>query len=212
MEPSAFIPLAEDSRLIIPLGQWIIEEACRQTRSWREAGLPSLRTSVNLSARQFQQRDLIQVVHHALTDAGLEPQSLELEITESAAMQNVDLTVGMLHGLRGMGVRIAMDDFGTGHSSLSYLKRFPIDTIKIDQSFIRDITSHAYDAAIVGGVVEMAHSLKLKVVAEGVETEEQAVFLKGLRCDEVQGYFFSRPVPADAIAGVIDSPRGLTSS
>jgi len=206
LEPSEFIPLAEDSRLIIPMGQWIVEQACRQARSWRDAGLPPLRMSVNLSARQFQ-RDLIRMIHRALKDAGFEAQSLELEITESAAMQNVELTIGMLHGLRAMGVRIAMDDFGTGHSSLSYLKRFPIDTVKIDQSFVRDMTVDPYDAAIVSGVVDMAHSLRLKVVAEGVETEEQAAFLKGLRCDEMQGYLFSRPIPADAIAEILQRIR-----
>jgi diguanylate cyclase (GGDEF)-like protein/PAS domain S-box-containing protein len=203
IEPADFIPLAEDSRLILPLGQWVLEQACLQMRLWREAGLAPLRIAVNLSARQFQQRDLIRTVHQALKEARLSPASLELEITESAAMQNVDLTVGMLYGLREMGVRIAMDDFGTGHSSLSYLKRFPIDAIKIDQSFIRDMTVDPYDAAIVSGVVDMAHSLKLRVVAEGVESEEQAAFLRGLRCDEMQGYLFARPLPAEGLLEVL---------
>jgi diguanylate cyclase (GGDEF)-like protein/PAS domain S-box-containing protein len=199
LEPSEFIPVAEEARLIFPLGQWILRAACQQARNWQDQGLPEVRLAVNLSARQFQQQDLIRSVFFAVRDAGLPPRRLELEITESAAMQNVDRTIGMLHGLRDMGVRISMDDFGTGHSSLSYLKRFPLDGVKIDQSFVRDMTSDPSDAAIVKAIVAMAHSLGLNVVAEGVETLAQADFLRRTGCDEMQGYLVGRPVPAEEV-------------
>jgi diguanylate cyclase (GGDEF)-like protein/PAS domain S-box-containing protein len=199
LEPSEFIPVAEEARLILPLGQWILRAACQQARSWQNLGLPDVRLAVNLSARQFQQQDLIRSVFFAVRDAGLVPGRLELEITESAAMQNVDRTIGMLHGLRDMGVRISMDDFGTGHSSLSYLKRFPIDAVKVDQSFVRDMTSDPSDAAIVRAIVAMAHSLGLNVVAEGVETPAQAEFLRRIGCDEMQGFLVGRPLPAEEI-------------
>ena len=195
-----------------PSGQWVLRAACAQARAWQDAGLPEVRLAVNLSARQFQQQDLVRSVFFAVRDAGLPPRRLELEITESAAMQNVDRTIGMLHGLRDMGVRISMDDFGTGHSSLSYLKRFPIDAVKIDQSFVRDMTSDPSDAAIVKAIVAMAHSLGLNVVAEGVETLAQADFLRRTGCDEMQG-FLRRPAAAGRRDhGSPARPGGLATS
>jgi diguanylate cyclase (GGDEF)-like protein/PAS domain S-box-containing protein len=208
LEPAEFIPVAEEARLILPLGQWILRAACQQARSWQNQGLPEVRLAVNLSARQFQQQDLIRSVFFSVRDAGLPPRRLELEITESAAMLNVDRTIGMLHGLRDMGVRISMDDFGTGHSSLSYLKRFPIDAVKIDQSFVRDMTSDPSDAAIVKAIVAMAHSLGLNVVAEGVETLAQADFLRRTGCDEMQGFLVGRPLPADEITDALRARVG----
>jgi diguanylate cyclase (GGDEF)-like protein/PAS domain S-box-containing protein len=208
LEPAEFIPIAEEARLILPLGQWILRAACQQARSWQNQGLPEVRLAVNLSARQFQQQDLIRSVFFSVRDAGLPPRRLELEITESAAMLNVDRTIGMLHGLRDMGVRISMDDFGTGHSSLSYLKRFPIDAVKIDQSFVRDMTSDPSDAAIVKAIVAMAHSLGLNVVAEGVETLAQADFLRRTGCDEMQGFLVGRPLPADEITDALRARVG----
>jgi len=206
--PGEFIPLAEDSRLIIPLGQWILAAACRQAVRWHEAGLTHLRVAVNLSVRQLQHPDLIRDVEGALSAAGLSPGRLELEVTESAAMQNVELTLSALLALREMGVRISMDDFGTGHSSLSHLKQFPVDAVKIDKSFVQDMTIDPYDAVIVSSVIGMAHSLRLKVVAEGVETAEQFQFLRQRGCDEAQGYLFSEPRPADALDGIL---RTLTA-
>ncbi|KKL76526.1 hypothetical protein LCGC14_2044020, partial [marine sediment metagenome] len=194
--PAEFIPVAEETGLIVPLGEWVLRTACAQNRTWQEAGFPPLRVAVNLSARQFQQRNLIETVAQVLKETGLDAHWLQLEITEGVAMQDADLTIAVLRGLRAMGVQISIDDFGTGYSSLSYLKRFPIDVVKIDRSFVRDITVDESDAAIATAVIAIAHNLKLKVIAEGVETEEQLAFLKGRRCDEMQGYLFSRPVPA----------------
>jgi EAL domain-containing protein (putative c-di-GMP-specific phosphodiesterase class I) len=206
--PGEFIPLAEDSRLIIPLGQWILATACRQAVRWHETGLDRLRVAVNLSVRQLQHPDLIRHVEEALSGAGLPPTLLELEVTESAAMQNVELTLSALVALREMGVRISMDDFGTGHSSLSHLKQFPVDAVKIDKSFVHDMTVDPYDAVIVSSVIDMAHSLRLKVLAEGVETPEQFQFLRQRGCDEAQGYLFSEPRPAAKLEGIV---RTLTA-
>jgi diguanylate cyclase (GGDEF)-like protein/PAS domain S-box-containing protein len=194
--PAEFIPVAEETGLIVPLGEWVLRTACAQNRTWQEAGFPPLRVAVNLSARQFQQRNLIETVARVLKETGLDAHWLQLEITEGVAMQDADLTIAVLRDLRAMGVQISIDDFGTGYSSLSYLKRFPIDVVKIDRSFVRDITVDESDAAIATAVIDIAHNLKLKVIAEGVETEEQLAFLKKRRCDEMQGYLFSRPVPA----------------
>jgi len=202
MEPADFIPLAEDVRLIVPIGEWVLRAACRQARTWQESGLPSIRIAVNLSAGQLQ-RDLIRSVERILRETRLAPESLELEITESMAMQNVTLSIELLDSLRRMGIGISMDDFGTGHSSLSYLKRLPINAVKIDQAFVRDITTDADDAAIVTAVIAMAHSLKLKVIAEGVETEEQLAFLRRHRVEGIQGYWVSRPLPADRVESIL---------
>ncbi len=199
IHPSAFIPLAEESRLILPLGEWVLHTACSQMRAWRDSGKDFGLVSVNLSLRQFQQSDIVQTVRRVLADTGLAASALELEITEAAAMQNPETTVDALHALRALGVSIAIDDFGTGYSSLSYLKRFPITTVKIDRTFIRDISSSDSDAAIVAAVVGIARALKLRVVAEGVETDEQLGFLRRQQCDAAQGYLFSRPLTATVL-------------
>jgi EAL domain-containing protein (putative c-di-GMP-specific phosphodiesterase class I) len=195
VSPLEFIPVAEETGLIVPLGAWVLRTACAQNRAWQDAGLPPMRMAVNLSARQFQRRDLLDTVAAALAETGLPPQYLQLEITEGAAMQDVDLTLAILRELREAGVQISIDDFGTGHSSLSYLKRFPIDVVKIDQSFVQDLTVDPNDAAIASTIIVMAHALNLKVIAEGVETAEQLAFLRERDCDEMQGFLFSRPAP-----------------
>ncbi len=196
VHPSAFIPMAEESRLILPLGEWVLLNACSQMRAWRDAGIELPLMSVNLSLRQFQQYDIVQSVRRVLAETGLDAGALELEITETAAMQNAESTVEVLQALRELGVSIAIDDFGTGYSSLNYLKRFPITAVKIDRAFIRDLATSEGDAAIVSAVVGIARALKLRVIAEGVETEEQLSFLRRRNCDAAQGYLFSRPVSA----------------
>jgi diguanylate cyclase (GGDEF)-like protein/PAS domain S-box-containing protein len=201
VHPSAFIPLAEESRLILPLGEWVLHSACVQMRAWRDEGLDLPLMAVNLSLRQFQQNDIVQTVRRVLADTGLDASALELEITETAAMQNAETTVDVLQALRELGVSIAIDDFGTGYSSLNYLKRFPITAVKIDRAFIRDLATSEGDAAIVSAVVGIARALKLRVIAEGVETEEQLSFLRRRNCDAAQGYLFSRPVSAAALPG-----------
>ena len=197
VHPSSFIPLAEESRLIVPLGQWVLRTACRQAKSWHDAGHKNLSLAVNLSVTQLQQPDLVARVSEVLDETGLPPRLLELEITESSAMQSPEASVRTLYDLKKLGIRISLDDFGTGHSSLSYLKRFPIDTLKIDQSFVRDINSDPDTAAIVTAIIAMAHSLRLKVIAEGVEFSEQASFLKHYGCDQMQGYLIKAPVGAE---------------
>jgi diguanylate cyclase (GGDEF)-like protein/PAS domain S-box-containing protein len=199
LEPESFIPLAEDTRLIVPIGTWVLRCACLQAKRWQRRGFRSLRMAVNLSAWQFQQKDLLGVVEGALDASELPAGSLELEITESAAMQNAELTLSALSSLKELGTRISMDDFGTGHASLSYLKYFPIDTLKIDHGFVRDIGLRPAGTAIVSSIIRMAHGLGLNVVAEGVENAEQVTFLAEQDCDEYQGYFYGRPVPAPEI-------------
>ena len=198
VSPAEFIQVAEETGLIVPVGAWVLRTACAQAKAWQAAGYPPVRVAVNLSARQFQQRDLIEVVDEVLKETGLEARWLQLEITEGVAMQDVEFNIAVLRELREMGVQIAIDDFGTGHSSLSYLSQLPIDVVKIDQSFIQDLTTDPNDAAIARSIIVMAHNLKLRVIAEGVETEEQLAFLKKRRCDEMQGYLFSKPAPAEA--------------
>ncbi|MEN3354461.1 MAG: diguanylate cyclase [Betaproteobacteria bacterium] len=194
--PDEFIPLAEDTGLIVPIGRWIITEACAQNKAWQSTGLHELRVGVNISGAQFRQKDLLDTVAHALSASNLAPECLELEITETVVMQNPSEAVVILEKLSQMGVQIAIDDFGTGYSSLSYLKRFPIDKLKIDRSFVRDVSSSMDDAAIVRATIGLAHNLRLRVVAEGVETEDQLQFLRSLGCDEYQGYYKSKPLPA----------------
>jgi diguanylate cyclase (GGDEF)-like protein/PAS domain S-box-containing protein len=196
VSPVEFIPVAEETGLIVPLGAWVLRTACAQNKAWQDAGLPPMRMAVNLSARQFQRRDLLDTVAAALAETGLAPEYLQLEITEGAAMQDVDQTLAILRELREAGVQLSIDDFGTGHSSLSYLKRFPIDVVKIDQSFVQDLTLDPNDAAIASTIIVMAHNLGLKVIAEGVETAEQLAFLRERDCDEMQGFLFSRAAPA----------------
>lgn len=195
--PNDFIPLAEETGLIIPLGKWVLRTACLQNKTWQLEGFPPLKMAVNISPVQFYQDDFVQVVLEALQESGLEPQYLELEITEGIAMYQLDQVINKLNTLRELGVHISIDDFGTGFSSLSYLKKFPIDKLKIAQQFVRDITDDPDDAAIVQAVIAMAKSLKLEVIAEGVETEDQLSFLLDVKCREIQGYIYSRPVPAE---------------
>jgi diguanylate cyclase (GGDEF)-like protein/PAS domain S-box-containing protein len=207
--PDKFIPLAEETGLIVPIGEWVIEAACQQMAAWRRAGLPMLRVAVNVSARQFQQANLPQVIAQALRINDLEPQWLELELTESAVMASPEKTVAVMHELKRIGVQIALDDFGTGYSSLGHLKRFPIDSLKIDRSFVRDIPGDPDDAAIARMIIALAHSLKQTVVAEGVETEAQMQFLQEEQCDQMQGYFFSRPLPVREFAALLGKQRRL---
>lgn len=199
VEPAEFIQLAEETGLIVEIGAWALREACRQLREWHDRGLVSMRIAVNISAVQLQQRGLVDVVRDALEQSGIAPASLQLEITESAAMQNIELTMKTLRELKDMGVSIAVDDFGTGQSSLIYLKAFPIDTVKIDKEFLRDVTTDETAAAIVSYVINLAHTLQLRVVAEGVENEEQYTFLRHYACDLMQGYLFSKPLPAEQL-------------
>jgi diguanylate cyclase (GGDEF)-like protein len=198
VQPAEFIPLAEDTGMIVPIGEWVLRTACAQSKSWQEAGFAPLALAVNLSARQFQQQNLSEVVVLILQETGLNPHDLGLELTESSIMKNAESAVRTLGELKALGVKIAIDDFGTGYSSLGYLKRLPIDTLKIDRSFVRDVTTDADDAALVMAIITLAHNLRLKVIAEGVETEEQRRFLHLLRCDEWQGYLCSKPLPGEA--------------
>jgi len=194
MPPDDFIGLAEETHLIMPLGVWVLRTACAQMKAWHDAGHAWLRIAVNLSPRQFQDRSLIGTVERILAETGFPAPYLDLEITESTAMNNAELTLSILKRLKEMGIRISIDDFGTGYSSLSYLKRFPIDTVKIDQDFVRDLTSD--DEAIITAVISMARALNLRVIAEGVETQEQLDFLRREKCAEMQGFLYSKPLPA----------------
>ena len=207
MEPAQFVPLAEETGLIIPIGEWVLHEACRQAKAWQAEGHTDLHVAVNLSARQFQQKNLIEIITAALQASGLEAGYLELEITESAIMQNTEASIGALREIAKLGVQLAIDDFGIGYSALSYLKRFPIDTLKIDRSFIRDIPRDVDDAAIASAIIAMAHALDIRVVAEGVEIEEQLVFLKARRCSGAQGYYYSEPLNAEGLLALLDKER-----
>ncbi|MDQ1910310.1 EAL domain-containing protein [Paenibacillus sp. GD4] len=204
ISPAEFIPLAEETGLIVPIGKWVLRTACQQNKAWQRAGYEPLKIAVNISPIQFYQQDFVQVVVDALRESELDPQYLELEITEGVAMYQVDQVIEKLNELRTLGVQISIDDFGTGYSSLTYLKKFPIQKLKIAQQFVRDVTFDADDAAIVQAIMALAHSLKLKVIAEGVETEEQLQFLTGMRCKEVQGYIYSRPIPAQEFTALME--------
>ena len=203
IHPSSFIPLAEETRLILPLGDWVLRTACMQMRNWRDRGLDIPHVSVNLSARQFQHAEIVDRVRDVLHDTGLEASALDLEITETTAMQNAETSVEVLHALRALGVSVSIDDFGTGYSSLNYLKRFPITGVKIDRVFVRDLATSDGDAAIVAAVIGIARSLRIGVTAEGVENAEQLAFLRRRKCDAAQGYLFSRPVSAESLPAVI---------
>ena len=196
VSPAEFIPIAEESGLIIPIGEWVLKTACKQCKSWHDAGYPDIKMSINLSARQFQQNKLLQFITETLNETKLDPKYVNLEITETMAMMNIEESIIKLNNLKKLGVSISLDDFGTGYSSLSYLKKFPVDVLKIDQSFIRDIISDDQSAAIVKAIITVSKSLNLTVIAEGVETKEELNFLRSKKCDEVQGYYFSPPLPA----------------
>jgi diguanylate cyclase (GGDEF)-like protein/PAS domain S-box-containing protein len=204
--PLQFIPIAEDSGLILPIGSWVMREACRQARVWRDAGLPLATMAVNVSAVQFRNENFLEDLFATLTESGLDPEYLELELTESVLMKHTELAASILKILRGKGVQVSVDDFGTGYSSLSYLQKFPLDALKIDQSFVRWITTNPNEATLVSAIIHMGQSLHLRVIAEGVETSEDLAFLKAHNCDEAQGYYFSRPVPADQFAKLREVP------
>ncbi len=197
ISPVEFIPVAEDTGLIVPMGSWVLREACRQNAEWQQAGLRPLRVAVNLSARQFRSGNLLDEIDAALADTGLDVNSLELEITESMVMDDPEGVIKLMSAIHDKGIHLALDDFGTGHSSLAYLKRFPIDCVKIDRAFIKDTPANTDDVAIAKTIVAMAQALNLSTVAEGVETAEQLDLMKTLGCDQIQGYFFSRPLSAD---------------
>lgn len=203
VSPADFIPVAEDSGLIVPLTQWVLRQACEQAQAWRGMGLPPLCMSVNVSPIDFRQRDFVDNLAAILKQSGLPPARLELEITESVLMQNVDETVDILQKIKAMGVRLALDDFGTGYSSLSYLRRFPIDVLKIDQSFVRGLNVNSQDAQLISAIIGMGKSLELNIIAEGVETVEQLNFLKAQQCEEGQGFLFSKAVPPKDFAHML---------
>lgn len=208
VSPGEFIPLLEEIGLIVPVGEWVLRTACAQNQAWLNAGLPPVRVAVNLSARQFRQGGLADMVCQTLHESGMAPELLELEVTESILIQDLQATISTLHRLHAIGIQISIDDFGTGYSSLSYLKHLPISKIKIDRSFVRDICTDPDDAAIANAVISLGHSLKLRVIAEGVETLEQQEYLQAQACDEIQGYYFSRPLPAADFAELLRKTAG----
>ncbi|MEQ1519522.1 MAG: bifunctional diguanylate cyclase/phosphodiesterase, partial [Usitatibacteraceae bacterium] len=204
LSPDRFIPIAESSNFIIPLGKWVIEEACRQAKNWQVAKLPRFSIAVNLSANQLADHNLVQHVSDALQKSGAEPALIELEITETAVMKNLDEAVKRLHALRALGVRLSIDDFGTGYSSLSYLKQLPVDILKVDRSFVKDLPHDRDDLAITRAVIAMAHGLSMKVVAEGVEEKCQFDFLRDEGCDEFQGWFCRPAMQSHALEELLD--------
>ena len=209
VSPAIFIPVVEDCGLIEEVGEWVLRSACAQLRAWKTAGIRPVPVAVNLSPKQFQHSDIGDMVLRALRDYDIEPDLIELEITESAAMNNAADAIAALTNLKSLGLRIAIDDFGTGYSSLSYLTRFPIDSLKIDRSFVIDLPDSQEGASIARAVITMAHALHLKVIAEGVETLAQLEFLAANACDEIQGYYCSRPVPAAQATALLSGTRHL---
>ena len=205
--PGAFIDVAEKAGMMVPLGEWVLSRAARQARTWQDMGFTDLRMAINLSPSQFHERNLISSVRAALSDSGLMPETLEIEITEGVAMEDAEITVANLLALRALHVGVSIDDFGTGYSSLSYLKRFPVTTLKIDRSFVTDVVTNSADRGIVRAVVAMAHGLKLNVIAEGVETKEQFAYLRESGCDALQGYWFSHPLPVDKVDCLLAEER-----
>jgi EAL domain-containing protein (putative c-di-GMP-specific phosphodiesterase class I) len=207
--PSAFIPVAEDSGLILSIGEWVIREACRQNKAWQDAGLAKVPVAVNVSNVQFSRQDLVTVIADALRSSRLDAKYLEIEITESSIMTRPDRALKIIDTIKSFGVNLSLDDFGTGYSSLSYLRQFPIDTLKIDRGFIRNITTDRQDAEIVSAIIAMAHSLNLKVVAEGIETGEQVEVMGRMKCDILQGYFLGRPANAEIIQRLLGANNGM---
>ena len=202
--PSEFVPVAVECGLILDIDRWVMREACRQARAWQKLGLPRLTISVNVSASEFLDKGFVAGIRTILSETGLEARYLELELTESVLMEEADSTVGVLQELKGMGIRLAVDDFGTGYSSLSYLRQFPVDVLKIDQSFVNQISAGTDHSSIVAAIIYMAKSLKHLVIAEGIETQGQRDYLHGQRCTEGQGYLFSRPVAAAQFAQLLE--------
>jgi EAL domain-containing protein (putative c-di-GMP-specific phosphodiesterase class I) len=209
VSPDKFIPVAEETGLIIPIGEWVLHTACKQTKVWQNAGFDSLRIAVNLSSRQFSQIDLRHQLVQILMETGLDPKFIELELTESMLVQNTEVAIRRLNALKSLGVEIAIDDFGTGYSSLSYLQQFPFDILKIDRCFIRNIADNSNNAAITKAIIEMAKSLNLKLIAEGVETEEELSFVCKHKCDVMQGFLFSRPLPVKEFEQLLTSGKRL---
>jgi len=203
LQPSRFIPLAEETGLIVPIGKWVLETACAQNMAWQRQGLPAIRIAVNLSPRQFADPNLLHDIRAALEKSGMPAQLLELEITESMVMHNVERTVRVLEAIKSLGITLAIDDFGTGYSSMSLVKKFSIDALKIDRSFVREIMNDSEDKVIADAIIALGRALNLTVVAEGVETAEQEAFLRAHKCDEIQGYLISKPVPADEFAAFL---------
>jgi EAL domain-containing protein (putative c-di-GMP-specific phosphodiesterase class I) len=201
--PAEFIPVAESCGLIVPIGRWVLREACRQARAWMDAGLPFTTIAVNVSVMEFRNEDFLEGVLAILEDTGLDPSSLELELTEDVLMKRVEATASILQSLRARGVRVALDHFGTGYSSLSYLQNFPVDALKIDKSFVHQITTAPDETTFVPAVIGIGQSLKLRVVGQGVETREELAFLRAHRCDEAQGYYCSWPVPPAEFARLL---------
>jgi diguanylate cyclase (GGDEF)-like protein len=211
VSPDSFIPLTEETGLIVPIGRWVLKTACAQNKAWQDQGLPPIRVSVNLSSRQFNDRYLLEDIAKILKETGLDPEYLELELTESMVMYNPDHAVKLLSQMKAMGLHVAIDDFGIGYSSLAHLKRFPLDAIKVDRSFIKDLMAHREDAAITEAIIAMGKSLKLKVVAEGVETKDQLSFLRKHDCDEMQGYYFSKPVTQNEFAQILQDGKKMST-
>lgn len=212
IQPTRFIHIAEESGLIVPIGNWVLHEACKQAMAWHESGWPDLTVAVNISALQFRRGDLEQTVNAALAASGLDSRFLELELTESVLIQNTEKSLDTIQRLKALGLKLSIDDFGTGFSSLSYLKHLPVDKLKIDRSFVSDITANHEDAAIVLSIISLAHTLKKTVVAEGVETKAQLEFLRRHHCDEMQGFFFSHPLPADGFLRLLQVEHDLKAS
>ena len=209
VSPAKFIPLAEENGLIVPIGEWVLRTACSQAKKWQENGFSFLQIALNLSGHLFSQQNLSERLIQVLRETALDPLSLDVEITESMLVKDVQTAISTLNELRELGIKVSIDDFGTGYSSLNYLKRFPFDTLKIDQSFIRNVQADSKSAAITIAIIEMAHSLNLKVIAEGVETEGELEFLRRHNCDGVQGYLFSRPLPVDEFQKLLFSGKRL---
>lgn len=207
VSPTQFIPLAEETNLISSIGEWVLRNACQQTKTWHDSGLSSMRIAVNLSVRQFNQPDLLERLVQILIDTGLDPQHLELELTESSLVENPQVAIARLNALKALGIRVAIDDFGTGYSSLSYLQQFSCDVLKIDQRFVRNINNNGKKKAIVNAISVMAHQLHLTAIAEGVETTEELAVLRQHNCDEVQGYLFSRPLPVEDFEKLVASGK-----
>ncbi|MCP4158327.1 MAG: EAL domain-containing protein, partial [bacterium] len=210
ISPEKFIPLAEDSGLIIPLGEWVLSDVCRQLREWHEAGCNSVRLAANISVKQFSDPDFIVKMEKIIVDSGIDTQFLTLELTESLLLVNVEEKIRLLKRLKEMGVKLSIDDFGTGYSSLSYLRKLPVDELKIDRSFIMEVTEHADSRAIVSTIVFLAKNLNLSTVAEGIEKKEELDFLKDLGCNQYQGFYFSRAIPAGNFFELLSQNIGET--